>query len=344
MKVLIYGDFDTLQLAASYLRAFQQLGHTVVPFDVRRSQGELRPWLSNRWAHRATITSLRLRRWGASAWNDSLLSETRRTRPDLALIFNGHFIMPETLRAIRGSGARLFILHADNPFRPFLNARPEGLECAVEADCYFIWSRTLENRLAEIGVRRVEYLPFAWDPEAFPHIGLSAEPVNDVVFVGSWDPEREHWLEPIARHFNLKIWGPPYWRTRSRSGSCVSIAWQGRAVRGREAAEIMAKSRVVLNILRRQNMPDGTVMRTFETPGVGAFGLSTRTAGAEQILAEGVAGAYFGTIEECCSQLQNLLPGEGTRSLLAANAHEIVRRGHTYFDRARQMVDIYDRL
>jgi spore maturation protein CgeB len=252
--------------------------------------------------------------------------------------------MPETVRALRALRTPVFIFHADNPFPPHTSSRPEDLACAAASDCYFIWSRQLCERLLRLGVPRVEYLPFAWDPEIFPHLGLSAAPEHDVVFVGGWDEEREQALEPLARRFDLKIFGPAYWGSRTRRKSATRHSWQGRAPRGQEAAEIVTRSRVVLNVLRRQNLPDGTVMRTFETPGCGGVSLSTRTTGALSIFPEGIAGAYFASTDECVEQIDCLLRQPERRHHMAMAAHQIVSAGHRYFDRARRILDVYREL
>jgi spore maturation protein CgeB len=108
-----------------------------------------------------------------------------------------------------------------------------------------------------------------------------------------------------------------------------------------DAAGIIARSRVALNILRRQNLPDGTVMRTFEVPGCGGISLSTRTEGALAIFPEGVASAYFAGPEECASQINCLLAHPEQARDLALAAHRIVSASHRYIDRARGILDVY---
>jgi spore maturation protein CgeB len=300
--------------------------------------------MANRIGHRLMKRSVEMRRLGSSGWNRLILETARKTRPDLTFILNGECVMPESVRALHALHSRVFIFHADNPFPQYSSSRPENLPCAVESDCYFIWSRDLAGRLRQRGVRRVEYLPFAWDEDVFPHVEASNTPRHDLVFIGGWDPEREEVLEPLARRFDLKIWGPPYWGTRTRARSATRRSWQGHALTGQDAAHIIARARITLNVLRRQNLPDGTIMRTFEVPGVGGTSLSTRTPGAADIFPEGVAAAYFADTEECTERIEYLLGHPEERGNLARVAHEIVCRGHRYVDRARQIVDVYGQL
>lgn len=340
-RLLLFGDFWPDRLGASYQRALTALGVEVTGCDTRSLELLLPHWARTRVIHRATRHSLVARRAASRAYNERVLEIAREVRPDLALILNGDFLMPATLGALRSMGSRVFIFHADNPFAPHYAHRPESLPGARMSDCYFIWSRVLADGLRAIGTPQTEYLPFAWDPDVFPYAPTRGDPKHSVVFIGGWDREREELLEIVAKHFPLKIWGPPYWGTRSRPRSLVRDAWQGRAATQGEAARISQQSKVSLNILRTQNLPDGTNMRTFELPGCGGTALASRSSGAEEIFPEGRAAAYFASPDECCQQIAALLDDEPRRRAVAAEAHAIVERGHRYVHRAARILDIY---
>jgi len=344
ITILLHGDFRLNWLAAcSYRRAFERLEHRVIPFEGRRAHKFLQPWLRNRIAHRLTIRSLTLRRLGARYLNAHFLETVQKVKPELVFILNGDFIMPETLATLRTRGIPVFIFHPDNPFPPHPNHRPETLPCALESDCYFIWSRLLVERLEKMGTRRVKYLPFAWDPEVFPYqrSQTTQDYDYDIVFVGNWSRERETWLTALAKHYKLTIWGPDYWRKRTRSGSILRSCWQGKTLTGTEASKVLRKSRIALNILNLHNLPDGSNMRNFELPGCGAFSLSTRAEGALQIFPEGQAGAYFSTPEELQEQVEYYLGKGRERQSLTEQAHAIVSRRHMYLHRAQQILSVY---
>ena len=339
--VTLYGDFTEYRLARSYERALLALGCSVIPVDTRDIPGCLAFWLRNRLLHRLTYRSRAWRQIGAARWNEHIAQTLSAAAPDLFLVLNGDLVMPETLTQVRSVGTQVFIIHADNPFPPWGGNRPETLPSALACDAYFIWSRSLVERLADIGIRRVEYLPFAWDSAVFPYIGLSAAPSHQVVFVGGWDRDREAWLAPIAEQFDLEIWGPAYWGTRTRLNGPLRRCWQGAAVEGPQAARLLSDSAIALNPLRKQNLPDGVNMRTFEVPGCGGFSLSTRTAGALAILPEDSASVYFDDIEECCTQIERFLVRPVERVELAESAHARVANGHEYAHRARRVLDVF---
>lgn len=346
-NILIYGDFAKDRFyAASYRQAFQGLGHNVVTFDTRQQSRFLSPWLLNRGINRLTIANLRIRRSGSRRWNAFFLQTSVDKKVDFVFILNGDFIMPETLSHLKKEKISVFIFHADNPFPPFPNHRPETLPCALECDCYFIWSRLLMKRLQRLGVRTVSYLPFAWDADVYPYSGQDGDGscLYDVVFIGNWSRRREEWLTPIAQLYDLKIWGTDYWLKRTQPGSPLKRCWQGKTLIGREATQVMQKSRIVLNVLNEHNLPDGLNMRSFEVPGCGAFLLSTRTQGLLEIFPEGQAGVFFDSWNELRAQIDRYRKDDQARRNITQQAHAIVKNGHTFLDRAKQMISVFEDL
>jgi spore maturation protein CgeB len=99
-----------------------------------------------------------------------------------------------------------------------------------------------------------------------------------------------------------------------------------------------------LNVFRAQhyvnNSPTGVIMRTFEVPGAGGFLLSTRSQEALEVLPEGESGAYFGSVAECCEQIDRYLASDHERRSVAAKAHETVATRHLYSHRAMRMLEV----
>ncbi len=341
-SVLLHGDFASrFNLASSFARAFETIGCDVYSFDTSEHSDELAFWVSGRLGWRLSQKSMTMTRLGSRTRNEQLVVRARELSPDLLLVIGGDFLLPEAIREIRDQGTVTAIFQPDSPMPESTNHRPELLKAGREADRYLIWSEQLASRLENAGLGPVHYLPFAWDREIYPHVGLSDEPEYEVTFIGGWDRWRERWLEPVADRFDLTVWGPKYWGSRTRPGSPLRAAWQGRAVRGEEAADVIGRSRVVLNVLREQNLPDGTNMRTFEVPGAGGFLLSHRSEGAVEIFPENEGGAYFGSRREMLAQIAHYLNEPQARSDIAHRAHEIiVQQQHRYADRAAEVLRV----
>jgi hypothetical protein len=342
--ILLSGDFQFGRLGDSYERAFQQLGHTVHRFDIVAQHHALGWPARNRYLHRLGIRSLAARRAWSRQFNRNLVEAAQRCDAPWLFIHNGEWLMPETVRTLRGQGRRVVIFHADNPFPPHYANRPETLLAAREADLYLVWSDRLVERLRRDGVN-ARFLAFAWDPEAFPYHGEIPQGSKRVVsFIGGWDREREAFLDQIAAKVPLEIHGPGYWGTRTRSNSRARACWQGRALDTTEAAKVMRESAVCLNILRTQHVidgqPDGVIMRHFEVPGAGGFLLSTRSGGATRLFPEGESAEYFSDASECAEKCVRYLDDSHERPAIATRAHDIVREDHTYVHRACEVVEM----
>lgn len=346
--ILLSGDFTFGRLGDSYERAFQQLGHTVHRFDIVAQHHALR-WLArNRYLHRLAIHNLAARRAWSKQFNRNLLEAAQRSGAPWLFIHNGEWLMPETVRALRKQGRRVAIFHADNPFPPHYANRPETLLAAQEADLYLVWSERLVDKLKRDGVN-ARFLAFGWDPEAFPYHGEIPQGSKRVVsFIGGWDREREDFLDEIAEHVPLEIFGPGYWGTRTRRNGRARACWQGRALDTTEAAKVMRESAVCLNILRTQHIidgqPDGVIMRHFEVPGAGGFLLSTRSGGATRLFPEGETAEYFSSTEECVEKCRRYLQDPPTRASIVTLGHAATHERHTYGHRAAEIVAMFREL
>ncbi len=305
------------------------------------------PWVRNRIGHRLTIGSLHARRLGAREYNRRLVEIVQLHAPRMVLAFNGEFIMPEAVRRIREMGVRFCVFHADNPFPPHYNNRPETLPAAKECDLYFVWSRTLVEKLRSIGVR-AEFLAFGWDPVSFPFQGFPVEQVHDVTFIGNWDPQREVFLDEVARHFPLKVWGSAYWGTRTRNRGrrtqelAERSAWwrQGGRGNGQVQGEPEHPARAALQ-RRCRRWSDHAHLRS--------AGRWSDAAGVAQqwcamdMLPEGEAEITLATYRSAWRKSNcTFEPMAGGREI-ARRAHAVVASGHRYEHRVADVLSFLHR-
>jgi spore maturation protein CgeB len=343
MKITLVGNFNSDTLECSYRDAFQKLGHVIRCIDTRSYKEDLAWWLKDRITHRLTINNYLLRSLGSERYNLMMLSQILESKPNFALIFGGECLLAQTVATLQKSHIQVAIINGDNPYAPHYASRPEMLPTAKECDAYFIWSELLAMRLKKDGIPS-HFLPFAWDEAVFPYVGNVEHYQSEVSFIGGWDKEREHFLDIIAKHFPLRIWGHDYWQSRTSSSSTAKKVWQGMELRASKAAQMIAHSKINLNVLRKQHhtdgVPDGVIMRTFEVPGTGGFSLATRSGGAKEILEEGRAAGYFANVEECLNQIDYYLSHEEQRKKMALHAHDLVASKHRYEHRAQKIIDI----
>jgi spore maturation protein CgeB len=346
-SIFLVGNFSPGNLEESYCRAFNDIGVRTHIFDLGESRWRLNWMMRNRATHRLTIRSKLSREIASRAFNRCLENAILLSKAPALLVLKGEFIMPETLHNLRRAGVRVACFYPDNPFPPHPSQRPETLPAARETDLYLIWSERLVGKLSAAGVRNPAFLPFAWDPEVFPyHEAESQGTWPGVVFLGGWDKEREGFLEELARHVPLRIYGPAYWGTRTKLCSRVRRSWQGSDLRMADAARIVRESAICINLLRTQHiidgMPDGLIMRHFEVPGAGGFLLSTRGGGATTLFPEGETGEYFSDLAECVEKTKGYIANDPARRKLAERARINVAEHHRYTHRARQIIRLLE--
>lgn len=334
-------------MGASYQSAFQSIGVRTHTCDVGEFQHRIGWLMRNRIAHRLTIRSRFIRAGSLRPFNRWLESVVLESGAEIFLSFSLTLVLTETLDNLRRSGVRTACFFPDNPFPPHYGARPETLPLTQAADLCLIWSERLVAKLRDAGARNPVFLPFAWDPEAFPY--QDSQPQGTwpgVLFVGGWDPQREAFLEQLASHVPLRIYGPDYWGTRTKASGQVRRCWQRSDLRLTDAARVIRESAVSLNILRNQHIidgtPDGLIMRHFEVPGAGGFLLSTRGDGATTLFPEKQTAEYFTDVKECVEKIKNYIANDSARREIVKNAHALVAAKHQYADRAKTILRLLD--
>lgn len=342
-SIFLLGHFVPGSLGSSYQRAFKSIGIQTHVFDVRESQPRFNFFLRNRVARRITLRSNWIRSSSFREFNELIEDKVVQSGAQALLSFPLDIISAETFRKIGHRGIRVASFYADNPFPPHYAARPETLPAARETDLCLIWSERLVEKLRDAGVRNPAFLPFGWDPEVFPFQQTQPQGTwPGVLFLGGWDRQREEFLEEVAAHVPLRIYGPEYWGTRTKPSSRVRRCWQQSDLRLADAARVIRESAVCLNVLRTQHVidgkPDGLIMRHFEVPGAGGFLLSTRGGGATSLFPEGETGEYFSDVSECIEKARSYITHEKARRELAERAHASVAAKHQYVHRAQEIL------
>lgn len=204
------------------------------------------------------------------------------------------------------------------------------------------------KRLRDHGVS-AEFMPFAWDPNLHPsNLRGGRRQKKSAAFIGGWDLQREEFLESFSAGYPLKIYGPDYWRTKSRQNSRVSLAWAGASAIGMQFSRIATDHEVNLNMLRRQHMVDGefdgVIMRNFEVPGCGGFLMSTRTETAMSLFKEDNQAVYFDSVEECLDKIKFYSKRPDETKRIVEHAHELTKKHHTYHHRAAEIIQLFNKL
>lgn len=324
--LVVRWDSSEHRLESLYATALRHLGAEVETFDWWRESLRAAPELAKHrfmWRPFSSVANRRLR--------DRVVAE----KPDLVLVFKGLLVSRDTVEAVKASGSLAFCFNPDSPFGSLPGEVTEELRRALSAwDCYFIWGRFLVERLYSTGLGRVEYLPFAWDPERMPFQAPAESPRYGVSFVGTHSEHREQWLGELT-DLDLHVWGPRW--TEARSDVRQSV--RGSLVTWPEFSDIVRDSAVSLNIPFPRNIP-GHNMRTFEIPGCGGLQLSNAASEIADFFEPGKEILLFRTVEELREQASWAIAHPEERRAIASSGHGRVTE-ETYVHRARRIVDVW---
>lgn len=256
---------------------------------------------------------------------DRLLVEAARDLgPAIILIVKGTGISADAIRRVRALACPVVIYYPDNP-RWHQHEKGSVEERLAAADAVVIWSARLAHLLAPV-VARVEVLPFGYDPRWFPNID-PAQPREGAVFLGSWSPRRERFLEAVS-DLPLTIAGTGWDHSRLRAA---------RPIVERDAGTVLGGALVGINLLHPQNTGAHN-MRTREITSCGA--LEVTEPGADGTpLRDGVHCLWFRTPKELRQLVLDALRYDG-RTHQLAQAGQDVTQPETYDSRAAVLADL----
>jgi len=333
-SVLVIGKIGVGSLEHSYQKAFQRLGWKTYGWDPtmalqRVARGHRLGQIFSAFVH--------VEPW-ANKSNAELLRLTDELRPDLILVIATSGVRGGTLAQlkVRGPGTIIYCIYPDSPH----NLDSDRIHCLPFFDRVTTSSPAWVDAFEKLGAKQAHYLPFAADTDLhrpFSENGAGPPTIHELAFIGTWRPERERVLEQLA-DFNLCLWGSDYWKRRTRSGSPLRSCWGGRSIVGNEFARVCHEAKILLNILDPVTWP-GPNMRTFEQPACRAFSLVTRSPAVSQLFKEGENVECFESVEEAREKIGFYLKNETARQRLAERSYRfVVDHGHTYVDRAKQLL------
>jgi len=338
MKILIISSSVEEGLGKSFLRAFESLKIETGIVDDEKLYRETNPLSSNRYCRR-------LFRWFlAIPLQKEMLKAVIKEKPNLILVLKGSLIKPKTISGIKKSLPRtlIFNFNPDNPFNTWHHGISNSwIKKSIPLyDAYFIWGKFLLGPLKKAGAKNVEYLPFGYDFKLHHPIQASEKDKkyygSDVAFIGTWDEERQWWANHLL-DYDLKIWGNGW----EKSEKELQKKWQGKAIVCEEFSKICDASKIIVNIVRKQNIPAHN-LRTFEIPACRGFALSTRTLEQQEFFKEAEEADYFSTPEELRQKIDFYLKnGELRRKIAQAGHQRLVNSDYSCQNRAKKVLDVY---
>jgi len=209
-KVLLVSEFggsnQPYTYATSFAGSISRLGCEVKCFDCKRSFVPL-------WGGSSNLMPSLIRSLNDLLVNRALKKVFSEFAPDIVLMIKAENISFRTLRWMKSNAEfKLMNFYPDSPFCLWNgNSNSHVLRSLPFYDRFAIWSHTLIPALESAGCKEVCYFPFAYDDEIFfSGVQLSRrEKVlysTDVLFVGTWDAEREANLLELGDRITENHW------------------------------------------------------------------------------------------------------------------------------------------
>jgi hypothetical protein len=195
---------------------------------------------------------------------------------DLAIVDGGDLLGPEHVEQLRSACGRVVNYNPDNPYvgcdgqkwRLFLKA-------ISHYDLVVTPRQTSVAKAYAAGARRVLLVSFAADEAVHrPPPSISGKTL-DVVFVGTWMPERGPFLDALVRQgLPLRIYGPLWRRAREWSGlrPCLHDGY----LDDEAYVATIASAKIALALLSAENQ-DLHTTRSLEIPAIGTLLCGERT-------------------------------------------------------------------
>lgn len=332
MKILLSGyhnpRFETI---TEYMEsAIKALRHDLIIFDDRQHiiPGRIRQYV--RW----------LREFDLQHINKQLLTLALEAKPDLAIVTGGHRIAPQSVKTLKEYGICPILWTIDAPvdFQPLIDA-------ATLYDHIFCQGTEAVELLNYAGIKGTHWLPVGCDPRRHRPIEISAAEKkrygSDVVFVGSYYPNRAELLEKLI-DFNLAIWGPGWEKLhpKSKLRGCL----RGAHTRPSEWLKIYSASKIVLAVHYQD--PKGRFPvyqaspRIFEALACGAFVLSDNQRDVFSLFNEGEHLVGFTDSARLFEKISYYLNQPVEREEIARRGRREALDSHTYIHRIEKLLSI----
>jgi hypothetical protein len=326
-RVAIVGNPSPEHVGAHLLSAARAMGLEVQLSDARRA------WSPSRLVNKLFYHAPGRRPPRLGRFSREVRRAVESFGPDLLLVTGISPPSASAIKAIRSLGVRCVNLLTDDPWN-LRNAAGFFWDALREYDAVFSPRRANLGGLRSHGCRKVEYLPFAYNPEVhFPEAPSSLADHEtfdaDVAIVGGADADRTPLALALAdAGLNLRLYGGYWDRVPRLRRFCRGFVY------GRDLRMAVGGATANIAMVRRANR-DGHAMRSLELPAMGACIVAEDTEEHRSLFGpEGAAVLYYDSTDRLLRQLGCLRAAPELAARLRTSAKALAERGHhTYADR-----------
>jgi spore maturation protein CgeB len=335
MKILLssYHNPHFITITEYIEHAIEKLDHELIKFDDRQHifPGRIRnkiKWLDE---------------FDQKYLNKNFVSIAFRTKPEIAVIAGGHRINKVSIQALNENKIETVLWTIDPPrnFQPIQ-------EAASAYKHVFCQGSEAIKLLKQNDIKNTYWLPMGCDPCFHHPVKLTPEEQviygNDIVFVGSYYPNRHRLLEKLS-NFDFGIWGPGWENVKQSSDFQSHI--KGKHTKPPKWIKIYSASKIVLapHFQDSENKFDvfQASPRVFEAMACGAFVISDYQEDVFKLFKDGMHLVGFKSEDELIEKIQYYLHNSKEREIIAKNGQEEVVKNHQYVDRVKKLLSIVGR-
>ena len=298
--------------------ALRRLGHSVLmvdPFDAVSSNRYVRSWIF----HTGALGCER-------SVQSFVTASVGDKRFDLALVDSGELIGPALVEQLRGRAGTVVNFNQDNPY--VAGRRFRLFRKALSFYDLIVTSRDSSVQAARAaGARNVLRVTLAADEVVHRPRELSAGDravfSSDVVFAGTWMPERGPFFRKLVEcGVPLRIFGPRW--NRSREFAVLKPYTHVAPLGDEEYVKAIAGAKIALGLVSKANL-DFHTTRSLEIPAIGTLFCAQRTPDHVALYRDGEEAVFWDSPEECARLCLDLLRDPERISRIASAGH---RRAH----------------
>jgi spore maturation protein CgeB len=341
LRILILGAFNSGALENFYLNGFRQQDMECEAFDI--SSAYYKAFQKNTLNKIINKIAPHLFLVGT---NRELVKFCKGKMFDVILVFKGHTLFTATLESLKKSTRLLCSYNPDHPFKYFTPGSGNDLvrKGFSHYHLHFSYARSIVKTIREQYQQEGFWIPFGYDPAlAAGNKEISDQQGNYLLFYGAYDAERAALLESL-KGVPLKIYGDQHWQSMTSRYNHVLQSFKGIKLYGDDLARENQQALGVVNILRTQNLVEGSHnMRTFEVPAYGGLLISNYTEEQAEFFEPGKEALYYRSASELPAMVSELRKSSTLSLQLKKGAQRrCLAEQYSYTDRAREMVRVFN--
>jgi len=339
MKIIVvtpdFGAGD-VPLGKLYAEAFTELGHETF-FLAQNSRVTDISFVGRSFSYlNRTFSPIT----GAYERSENLLVEKiKQCKADIIVFIRCDTLSLEAVREIKNyANISMVNIYPDSPLVIPGVKRKNFSEWLAEFDVIFSSDIYIKKVFYQLGAKRVEFLPFAYDPKYhLPKAPSGSDSIffsSPIAYVGTFGRLQKDWLCSIQHH-GLKVWGNS-WDSLSKQDPLRRCWTKGRGV-GLEMWKAINLSSMTFNMCRVEHTAEIS-MKTFEIPAAGGLMLSNFTETQDTFFKDRVQALYYNNREEANDLITFYLKRPELIKKIKQNSMMAIKR-HTYQSRAKSVID-----